>query len=407
MNRSVPPVAEVEAIAAQEDPALRNLRITACYYELSKALAAATGQTANWCTFATWASYQAGQTIRREDLAATLSDVLDGAEASREEAERVAASALGDPAVGERVAAPALEVSEGAEIVVEKALEERSAIATPDIRASVWRTIRAMPAFGRASDAVARGNRKVFEEIGREFARFLAACVDDPDPDQLAGFCAELSAGEPPAGQRFLQRAFTGYHRALSETDPKKKDQLMLLANLLIGYHEQKRLQPEIEEAMDAPVADSEELKRELKAKIFPRFPGWRSPLDGAYDRLAVKVRVLAREIVTARMMTLALPGGEVLRLGRDLGRDFGPTLRLAADPDLTALLANVDPTPDSVRGSGVEDWANFDDRMHFIADLFRCYQEEPRLFEAPFNAEQAALIAAGTVPNDLGRPAP
>jgi len=27
---------------------------------------------ANWCTFATWASRQAGQTIRQEDLARTL-----------------------------------------------------------------------------------------------------------------------------------------------------------------------------------------------------------------------------------------------------------------------------------------------------------------------------------------------
>ena len=34
-------------------------------------------------------------------------------------------------------------------------------------------------AFTRASDAVARGNRKVYAEIGREFARFFVTCLDD------------------------------------------------------------------------------------------------------------------------------------------------------------------------------------------------------------------------------------
>ena len=54
-----------------------------------------------------------------------------------------------------------------------------------------------------ASDAVARGNRKVFEEIGYEFARWLA----DPEPDFLDG----LRPGDPPDGQRLLAH---GVHAA-------------------------------------------------------------------------------------------------------------------------------------------------------------------------------------------------
>ena len=65
----VPTVADVERIAALGDPVLRNLQITQCYCELSRLFAARTGgEPANWCTFATWASKQAGQTIRKEDL---------------------------------------------------------------------------------------------------------------------------------------------------------------------------------------------------------------------------------------------------------------------------------------------------------------------------------------------------
>ncbi len=65
----MPTVADVERIAALGDPVSRNLQITQCYSELSRLFAARTGGgPANWCTFATWASKQAGQTIRKEDL---------------------------------------------------------------------------------------------------------------------------------------------------------------------------------------------------------------------------------------------------------------------------------------------------------------------------------------------------
>ena len=61
-------VGEVDRIVAIDDPILRNLQITQCYHEISLRVAEILGRSANWCTFATWASKQAGQTIRREDL---------------------------------------------------------------------------------------------------------------------------------------------------------------------------------------------------------------------------------------------------------------------------------------------------------------------------------------------------
>src|SRR5919197_4521255 len=58
---------EVARIAARTDPVIRNLQITECYSRLAAAVA--DGRPgANWCTFATWASRQAGSTIRGEDL---------------------------------------------------------------------------------------------------------------------------------------------------------------------------------------------------------------------------------------------------------------------------------------------------------------------------------------------------
>ena len=54
---------EVKQIAQLDDPILRNLKITQTYCELSKAFNIKSGTSANWCTFATWASKQAGVTI--------------------------------------------------------------------------------------------------------------------------------------------------------------------------------------------------------------------------------------------------------------------------------------------------------------------------------------------------------
>ncbi len=55
-------------IVVWPDPVVRYLQITQCYYELSLATAGRLGSGLNWCTFATWASKQAGATIRGEDL---------------------------------------------------------------------------------------------------------------------------------------------------------------------------------------------------------------------------------------------------------------------------------------------------------------------------------------------------
>ena len=62
---AIPTVADTERIAAISQPVLRNLMITQCYFELSTAFRNRTGQGANWCTFATWASRQAGFPARR------------------------------------------------------------------------------------------------------------------------------------------------------------------------------------------------------------------------------------------------------------------------------------------------------------------------------------------------------
>jgi hypothetical protein len=80
---STPTLRDVDAIGAIADPVIRNLRITQCYHELAVAVAERAAPGANWCTFATWASRQAGQTIRGEDFARAAEDILGSHEVAQ------------------------------------------------------------------------------------------------------------------------------------------------------------------------------------------------------------------------------------------------------------------------------------------------------------------------------------
>jgi len=382
---SPPTTAEVKTIAALADPVVRNLRITQCYHELAVAVSALTGPGVNWCTVATWASKQAGQSIRKEDLARALENLIDGSEGATQAVRELA--------------------TDGAQ------LPRGDARSLVGAGAAVWQAINPASAFQRSSDAVARGNRKVFEEIGYEFARFLVLVGDrGSDEVRLAAFCEDLRAGEPPDGQSWLRQAFTHYHQALTAPDARVRAEILLLANLEIGYHEQTRLQPEIVAALDAPIYDPVELRRRLLAELFPdpaarmrlallRLLGRADSLFRARDRLAEEFQRLGRLVITEHLMTLQLPHGRMLRLGQDLRADFPQPLQHATNPLLQALLSKVDPTPDSLCGTGAQDWGRLPDRMHFIADLFRAYHLDATLFNPPFTADQVAVMKTGDLP--------
>jgi hypothetical protein len=373
---------EIDRIAQQRDPIIRNLQITQCYYEISQCVAECIGLSANWCTFATWASKQAGQTIRQEDLIRAFEERFNmSSEIS---------AALGNIMSHLNRLGARLEARLPRDVILQ--------------------SLNPAAAFARASDAVARGNKKVFEEIGREFARFLGVFRGDThfDRDKTARFCAALRPGEPPNGQRLLSESFTTCCEARVQTG-KEKAEMILLANLCAGFHEQIRLQPEIAEALNAALGSADELKRNLLTSLMPGFqshPRWsellhhRTDLDRVFDRFSDLVNGLIRQVITDHLMTLHLSGTEVLRLGRDLPGKFPEVLGQISNARLREMLAQVDLTPDSLIGSGADDWADFPGRMHFIADFFRVYQEQQQLFDAPFTTEQVARIKSGERPD-------
>ena len=375
---TAPTVTEVDAISAIADPVVRNLRITQCYHELSGVIAARVAPGANWCTFATWASRQAGQTIRGEDFKQAATDVL------------------GSPEIAGLID----------RIVALGAREIRGTLS-----ASIRRVLDPEAALRRAADAVAIGNRKVFVEIGREFARWLATAAANgaPDAAATAEFCAHLRSGEPPDGQRLLREAFTAYGEACRAPNAADRAPLLLLGNLLVGFHEQTRLQPEIRASLDAAL-DPEVVRAELLGLIFPgfwlrtrarlaRLSGTPMPADVAIDALVAAVRQRMRLVLTDLLMTLHFPG-TVVRLGRDVRGEFPTDLREIRHAQLRALLSTIDPTPNATARSGAVDWADLAERMHFIADLFRCWHARAELFTPPYDAAQIAAMREGRRPD-------
>jgi hypothetical protein len=180
--------------------------------------------------------------------------------------------------------------------------------------------------LARAAVVVARGKQKVFQEIGREFARFLVLFHGDTELDsaKIKRFCDALRPGEPPDGQRLLRQAFATYCAARFTVNADRKAELVLLANLCVGFHEQIRLQPEIAEALNAALGNPQALTQKLVAALVPeldrssrlqrRLSRQASKFDSVFARLSSAANRLLREIITEQLMTLHLPGAEVLR---------------------------------------------------------------------------------------------
>jgi hypothetical protein len=376
-----PSVDDVRRIAAIANPVIRNLEITHCYSRLAAAFAARSGEGANWCTYATWASRQAGRTVRGEDLLEQL---------------------------GRRLADRRWLLHPIATLwrrLLRRGLfqrETRIGRLTAELHTP-------FDAFERASDAVARGNLKVFEEIGLEFARYLHECPPDApaEPAPFQRFLDRLRPGDPPEGQRYLRQAFARYERLRFERDPKARAELAVLANLEIGHHEQTRLQPEILEALDAAYATQKDLGPRALEALFPSAARWwpiiRRPAAATIGVVAEGVQRaasrLAREVITESFLVLSLPG-RVLALGTHLSDAYPEALREPADAELTELLVRFEPVPPAPDDCGARDWSDFHQRMHYIVHMFCAFHLSEQLSRPPFTPEQVASFSGGVVPD-------
>ncbi|MEO8660628.1 MAG: hypothetical protein ABI693_19315 [Bryobacteraceae bacterium] len=339
---------DVDRIAAMPDPVLRNGAITLGYHDLALAMQARAPGFSNWLLFAVWASKQAGQTIRGEDLTANLHRQL-------------------------RVPSSWLRPTESLWRIL-----LRRGLLSPETR--LGRLVRAIPgpldAIEAASAALAEGNQMIFREIARAFATYLNGLeVDGP-----------------------LAPAFAHYTHAITEPDTARRTQLQYCANVELAWHEQVRAQPLIVRAMQDPVLSVRNLGERVLVVFAP--PGLRVAVLAVAAGIAVKPLssfglMLARRLITERLMTLSLPG-RMLVLSADIDLPCPQILEKVDLPELKALLDRFD--GDDAH-CAAEDWSSLNQRMRYIARFFRVMHLDADLAEEPFTEVQAEAIRAGRLP--------
>jgi hypothetical protein len=219
---------------------------------------------------------------------------------------------------------------------------------------------------------------------------------------ELSAFIATLRPGPPEQdGQDALKIAFTSYFAAARAQNDRDRAQYILDGNLRIGLHEQTRLQSYIADALDAPfdvrsydrllAAQPDWLERFTRPLFDTFLHGLRALLEDRWERLA-----------TRYMMTLTLPGGNLLHLGEDIPvgkQPFPAVLDPLEYQELKRLVASYDPNLETLKGSGARNWTELNNRMAFIADLFRSRQQDASLSDQPFTDAQLATLVTGKVP--------
>jgi hypothetical protein len=97
--------------------------------------------------------------------------------------------------------------------------------------------------------------------------------------------------------------------------------------------------------------------------------------------------------------MVLSVPG-RVLALGTHLADEYPEALRQPADAELVELLAGVEPVPPALDDCGARDWSDLNQRMHYLAHLFRAFHLRDELCGPPFRPEQVTAFRRGVVPD-------
>ncbi|HEY3253550.1 MAG TPA: hypothetical protein VGJ91_06365, partial [Polyangiaceae bacterium] len=304
---------EIERVAKLQQPVIRNLWITQHYHSLMGLLADVLGAgNANWSTFATWASKTAGQSIRGEEVPPEIQQLL-----------------VEEAKVHERLS-QLLRALPGA------LTEELDPLAVPKA------------VLGQVSEQIAIGNLKVFAELAPLFAKFwdrfhAPARLTEAE---LGAFVGDLKPGPAEQdGQDYLKLAFTSYFAGARAQTAKEKAEYVLYGNLLIGLHEQTRLQSYIAGAMDAPF-EEQSYERLLAAQ-----PDWLERLTRPVFRTLLQTLKSELEdrwerLATRYLMTLTLPGGNLLHLGQDIPigvSPFPPVLNPLEYLELKQLVSSYD----------------------------------------------------------------
>ena len=351
----------IQSIVESENLVVRNLQVTQGYYRLSQGMKRCmSGTNVNWCSFATHASKTAGQALRHESMPRFL-----------------------------RSAMIRLAGFENTFLFLNEGIEAHSHASAGEHESRLGEALR------RLSQLVSDGNITVFRELVWPFASYIATFKKDwvYDKGKLQAFLDKNLQPGPlqEGGQDYLIEAFTAFYDARFETDAKKKCEHVLHGNLLIGLHEQTRLQPQIEQALTVPLELFSDSPRKAGAK------------KKATNKQSAMTHKIVSKAVTHMLMSITLPSRE-LKLAQNVVAPTGvisypKDLLQIENPRCIELVRLFESGQDTLSGSGAENWASLHDRMSFVVDFFRSHQQYKRMWEPPFKHDQAQVIESGHFP--------
>lgn len=312
----------------------------------------------------------------------------------------------------------------------------------PARRVYRWLAREALDADETIARNIVRGQAAIYEEIGSAIYKMLRILLKpltkfDADPETRARQGQELwdayysslkemptylNEGRhewealAPADVSVLQRAVLPYFRVLTEglslagsdrVAHKRRAELILLANIRVLAYEQKRVQPVVKRNF-AYVPDA--LREMIASRLLGRSTALVHALREPSERLHTVAAILgeAFQIAATRTVYSMVVGTEDVGFGRDLPMPppANPLLRDRQSPLDQARygagaffpydLQNLDNSPtwaawqeyDQSSGQGartaVNNWLRYDERLNFLANLFRSRQQLTALYDTP-----------------------
>jgi hypothetical protein len=370
--------AEVRTIATKGFPLwesietmqLRNRRITLAYSSLSSQLAEVIAQgdddnrDANWCTFATWSSRTIGASIDPHPVPPPLQHLP----------------------LPRRMA--------------------RSVVK--------WTQQLLGRDHGALFRSLAAGNRFVFLEVAAAIACFIDNFEKAADDEaqwsaywtRVELLLTELRRLDPSwlpttaPDPQILRSGLRFYYDATREGDPKRRAELVLAGNLMIGAYEQRRVDGYLATAMALWPGRSLRLLVQQGSGRFG--PGLRRRISSVYSWLVT------------RFLLVLVTVDEVLKVGRPLpplpdgdpDHSFPEQLRSITHPALQALLSRYDRSDGNPRRRRAKNWIWFEDRMNYITSFFRSRQRHGCLFDGPFPPGDVRDLLDGRLPRPPRTPA-
>jgi hypothetical protein len=375
----------VAEISSLPDELYRNRWITWAYYDLACQIAELTHSrgTANWCTFARWASYTVGENLELEAPTPRLREFF----------------AHYHPMLGP--------------------------LTGPIAQGQVWYRTRNDRAF---PTTLGIANRLVFSEMGRVLTGFIAWSrkFDQFDEGAWANYAPTIATDRatdsfPASDIGQLRRGLECYHRARF-ADQDAKVELLYAGNVLLVAYEQWRLRIMLQLALD-PAADHLVKLRSGQGGAHPdnlAFAKMRRTRRGwEYRHSSDMLQWFVGQgsaLATKYVMTIDAPIGQEnpwslsLGLGLDKGfktdpkkpLPFAEELATLDDPEIDALYHHFDLSAGVAANCRADDWGNFPDRMNVLVNLFRMEHSDEYLHQEPRDDDKVGLHQCAGLHLDL-----